>query len=378
MGGVETHCEQLSPLLKRMRPQDSFVIIGRRRYLPDRQSQYMGLKVVALAHAKGRRLEAITNAFFGILYAKFVVKADLVHVQGIGPAIALPLAKLLGLKIIVTHHTKNYEQAKWGWVARAFLRLGELFALWLSDYVITVSNVLRSDLNGRFPGKSHKINFIPNGANHLQSAGTPGACAATLDRFELKQRAYIIAVGRLVPEKGFHDLIDAFRMAAVRDHKLVIVGDADHADEYSRRLRARAAKNVVFTGFLRGEAVQILLRNASLFVLPSSCEGMPIAALEAIIGGCPVLLSDIEPNRALGLASRNYFPVGSVNSLRDKLEGDHASYCVDRSAFLAIYNWESVCARTNGLYSAVERNLRSRHTAGGSQRSWLGAFGPRS
>lgn len=378
MGGVETHCEQLFPLLKRMRSNDSFVIIGRRRYLPHRQSQYMGLKVIALAHAKGRRLEAITNAFCGVLYAKFVVNADLLHVQGIGPAITLPFAKLLGMRVIVTHHLKNYEQPKWGRVARVLLRLGELFTLWLSDYVITVSNVLESDLNRRFPTKSYKINFIPNGANHLEETSGSDASHSIVERLELKERGYVIAVGRLVPEKGFHDLIDAFCMAALPDHKLVIVGDADHQDEYSRRLRARTSKDVVFTGFLRREAIHALLRNASLFVLPSSCEGMPIAALEAIVAGCPVLLSDIAPNRALGLASENYFPVGSVSSLRDRIARDHAGYHVDPSAFLATHNWESVCARTNRLYSAIERDLAGRQRGTAGQRWWLRALGPRS
>jgi len=377
MGGVETHCEHLFPLLKRMRPNDSFVIIGRRRYLPHRKSNYMGLKVVALAHAKARSLETITNAFYGVLYAGMVVKADLIHVQSIGPAIALPLAKLFRMKIIVTHHTKNYEQEKWGRLARAFLRLGEMFSIWFGDYVITVSNILESDLNRRFPEKSYKVKFIPNGANHVEAENDAGACETTMRRFGLNEGRYIIAVGRLAPEKGFHHLVEAFRIAGMPDQKLVIVGDADHQDDYSRRLRAAASKDVVFTGFLRREAIQALLRNASLFVLPSSCEGMPIAALEAIMAGCPVLLSDIAPNRALGLAAENYFPVGSVSSLRDKIGRDSAGYRVDPSAFRATHNWEAVCARTNRLYSAIELDLAERQRRMAGQRWWLRALGSR-
>ena len=51
MGGVETHCEQLFPLLKLLRPNDSFTVIGRKKYLTDRNSEYMGLRIVSLPHA---------------------------------------------------------------------------------------------------------------------------------------------------------------------------------------------------------------------------------------------------------------------------------------------------------------------------------------
>ena len=43
MGGVETHCENLYPLLKKLRQNDSFTIIGRKAYLPDQVAEYQGI-----------------------------------------------------------------------------------------------------------------------------------------------------------------------------------------------------------------------------------------------------------------------------------------------------------------------------------------------
>jgi glycosyltransferase involved in cell wall biosynthesis len=358
MGGVETHCEQLFPLLQRMRPGDSFVIIGRRRYLPNRLTEYLGVRVVALAHASDRRLETVTNAVLGIFYARFVAHADVLHIQGIGAAIVIPLAKLFGMKIIVTYHSKNYEHGKWGSLARALLRLGELFALRLGDCIISVSKTLGEELSERFPGMAHKIYFIPNGANHLTAQPETPESDALLKNYELKEQSYIISVGRLVPEKGLHDLIDAFNAAQLPNCKLVLVGNADYQDDYSRRLRGCAGERIIFTGFLRRDSISILLRSASLFVLPSYNEGMPIAALEAVMAGCPVLLSDILPNQALGLPSRNYFACGSVNALCGKLKADHDGYRVDSSMILENYNWNTTCAQTNKLYSSLEETLR--------------------
>ncbi len=367
MGGVETHCEQLFPRLKSIRPGDSFVVIGRRRYLAGRRVKLFGLEIVALPHAADRRLETITNALCGVFYARFVAHADLLHVQGIGASIAIPIAKLLGMRVIVTYHSKNYEHAKWNWMARALLRSGELFALHLSDHVVSVSAAIEKELIRRFPNAAHKIHFIPNGADHFCPGSELEGIDEHLVRYGLTKGRYVIGVGRLVPEKGFHDLVDAFNAVRHPEYKLVLVGDADHDDGYSRRLRACANDRVIFTGFLPRGCVHALLRDASLFVLPSYNEGMPIAALEAVVAGCPILLSDIEPNRALGFLPDSYFAVGSVASLRDKLSSNHAGCRIDPSSILDCYSWKRASAQMSELYSSMEAELRAGHERRGRQ-----------
>jgi len=116
-------------------------------------------------------------------------------------------------------------------------------------------------------------------------------------------------VGRLVPEKGFHDLIDAFNKLqafnfqkkiqntkhSIEGLKLVIVGDADHPDNYSMNVKKMADENsnVILTGILTGEKLQELYSHAGLFVLASYYEGLPIVLLEAMSYGLPCIVSDI-------------------------------------------------------------------------------------
>jgi glycosyltransferase involved in cell wall biosynthesis len=304
----------------------------------------------------------------GVFYARFVAHADLLHIQGIGAAMIIPIAKLFRMKVIVTYHSKNYEHAKWNWIARAFLRSGELFAVYFSDHIVCVSKAVESELINRFPMMSRKVRHIPNGADHFCSTPASDTPDDQRRKYGLEKGRYIMSVGRLVPEKGFHDLLEAFDAADLRDYKLVLVGEADHQDEYSRRLRARANERVVFTGFLPQGCIHALLRDASLFVLPSYHEGMPIAALEAVMAGCPVLLSNIEPNRALGFAPQNYFAVGSVGSLCDKLAGDHSAYRIDRASVLETYNWKRVSAEMNKLYSSIDEKLRARQGPAGERK----------
>jgi glycosyltransferase involved in cell wall biosynthesis len=354
MGGVETHCAQLFPLLAKIRPNDSFTIIGRRAYLSSVISQYEGLWIVSLAHAGGKNLETITNTLYGVLYARFVLHADLVHLQGIGPGLLAPFAKALGMKVVVTYHSKNYQHRKWGRFARLMLRVGELSALTFADRVIAVSRSLATDLRRRFPRAAAKVHFIPNGANHIiKGAAAIVAREECLAKYGLTEGKYIIAVGRLVPEKGFHDLIAAFK-GSVNGYKLVIVGDADHRDTYSESLRRESTEAVIFTGFVGHDTLRSLLESASLFVLPSYNEGLPIAALEAAVLRVPILLSDIEPNRDLGLEARNYFKVGNVDDLKNKLAEDHCRYRVDPERLLQQYDWDAIGAETAKLYSTLQ------------------------
>ncbi|HEY3148897.1 MAG TPA: glycosyltransferase, partial [Dongiaceae bacterium] len=96
-----------------------------------------------------------------------------------------------------------------------------------------------------------------------------------------------------------------------------------------------------------------LYRNASLFVLPSSHEGLPIAALEAAGMGAPLLLSDIQANRDIDLPAQCYFPVGDVEALRRKLLQPHDTYRIDQRSIADRFDWALVARQTDDLYAAV-------------------------
>src|SRR5258708_8010413 len=96
-----------------------------------------------------------------------MLRSDLVPLHGIGPSLLAPVAKAIGMKVIVTYHSKNYEHDKWNCVAKLILRIGELLAVMFADRVIAVSRSLARDLKTRFRSAADKIHFIPNGANHI-------------------------------------------------------------------------------------------------------------------------------------------------------------------------------------------------------------------
>src|SRR3546814_12017358 len=115
---------------------------------------------------------------------------------------------------------------------------------------------------------------------------------AVIERLGLAPKGYILAVGRLVPEKGFDDLIDAFLASAQpAGRKLVIAGGADHETDFVRALRARASDRVILLGTQSRPVLQCLYENCSLFVIPVFHGGLQIGALEAAYCSHPGIAS---------------------------------------------------------------------------------------
>jgi glycosyltransferase involved in cell wall biosynthesis len=358
LGGVESHCEQLLPRLQALSPDYRISVVGRHQYLPAEQFEYKGVTVVPLPALRSKYFEAISNTALAVLYARFSGHARLLHIHNIGPALLGPVARLLGMKLVVTYHSRNYEHAKWNRVARAMLRLGERCAVAAAHKVIVISRSMTDDLKQRYPRAAGKFVFVPNGATEFPAPAGREEEQALLDRFGLEPGRYILAVGRLVPEKSFHTLIAAFKDSAALkelggDFKLVIAGKADHEDAYSRSLLAEAGDRICFTGFQGHRELGILYRNASLFVLPSTHEGLPIAALEAASLGVPVLLSDIQPNLDIDLPADCYFPVGDIEALRGKILQPHAAYRIDHEGIARRFDWSLVARETKDIYAAV-------------------------
>lgn len=355
-GGVETHAEHLCPRLARMGCEVTVVV--RAPYQPkDIGPEWQGVKFVSLWAPKSKGLEAIVHTFLGTLYAA-VTRPDILHIQAIGPAIMTLPARLLGLRVVVTHHGPDYDRQKWGHFARFVLQLGERWGMRCSNARIVISRVIADLVRAKH---AREAALIPNGV----VLGALPESVAALERFGLQRRRYVLLVSRLVPEKRHLDLIGAFGQARLPGWKLVIVGGADHPDEYQKSVIARAQETgTVMTGFQSGIALQELYAHAGLFVLPSSHEGMPIAMLEALSYGLPVIASGIPANVEVGLGEDHYFPLGDCVRLADRLRqhaargADEAS-CAARRTWVAERNdWQRVAARTLEVYGTVSSNVR--------------------
>jgi len=350
-GGVEKHCENLYPRLAELGCQ--VIVLGRQPYVGETVREYKKVVVGYLPCPRQKFLEAPVHTFLGVFAAK-KLKADIVHIHGVGPALFTFLARMKRMKVVMTHHGPDYERAKWNWFARLVLRLGEWVGCRSANEVICISGQIARDVQKKFGRQAH---VIPNGVEAAQSAQTD----EILRSQGLKQGKYILAVGRFVPEKGFDALIEAFERSPVAGWKLVIAGDADHEDEYSRKLKetARGNPDVVLTGFLSGVALKEIYTHAGLFVLASYYEGLPIALLEAMSYGLSCVVSDIPANREAGLAEERYFKPGDVRQMAEKIR----EFCAlplgktEKEAQVRLvaqrFDWDRIAEQTFRVYQTL-------------------------
>jgi len=352
-GGVEMHGEKLCPLLAEL-GCDVHVIV-RSPYQPKEFGDtWHQVRFHRLWAPRSKSLEAIVHSTLGVLYAGLINRPEILHIQAVGPALVTPLARLLGLKVVVTHHGPDYERQKWGRIGRLSLQLGERLGMLWSNARIVISQGIANAVRTKYGRES---TLIPNGAT------LPDRPEATdcIDSFGLERGKYVLLVSRLVPEKRHLDLIEAFNQAAVPGWKLALVGSSDHPDDYTRAVlgAAEATPNVVCTGFQTGAALAQLYTHAGVFVLPSSHEGLPIALLEALSYGLTAVASDIPANLEVDLPPENYFPLGDVETLAQRIvhfaaQPITAEEQVSRRDWVAQrYDWDDIAQKTASLYRQV-------------------------
>lgn len=353
-GGVEKHVEQLAPFLVRLGCQVD--IVSRSGYQPEVDvRQWPGIKFIGVWAPRSRSLEAFVHTFLGVCYAA-ISRPDILHIHAIGPSLMVPLAKLLGLRVVVTHHGPDYDRQKWGGFAKRMLELGERLGMRYSDARIVISDVIRKLVYSKYGVDS---TLIPNGVQLPPLL----ISSQVLNAFGLYSGQYILMVSRLVPEKRHLDLIRAFASSELKEWKLVLVGASDHPDDYVIQLKnmVQGLPNVVMTGYQSGNDLGELYSHAGFFVLPSSHEGLPIAMLEALSYGLPVIASDIPANLEVGLPSDNYFPLGDIESLSSKLK-EFATRGITyegrtwlREWVVKNYDWAEIASNTFSIYSEVAK-----------------------
>lgn len=357
-GGVEKHVEQLAVRMAR-EGHEVFVYV-RSHYTAPGLKEYCGVKLIHVPSIHTKSLDAITHTLFATLHALFR-RYDIIHYQSIGPSTLSFIPKLLKrkTKVLATFHCFDYEHKKWGWFARTYLRFGEYMACAVPEKTIAVSEGLRDHAVRNYDCDAV---VIPNGAESVSEVGND-----QLEAFGLKEKKYILSVGRLVKHKGVHYLIKAFEQLEdtnrlSNNFKLVIVGKNAETPEYERYLKvmSQGRENIVFTGEQTGETLKQLFANAYAFVQPSESEGMSIALLEAMGHGLPCVVSDIDANmEALGESGLTFMSK-NVEDLKQKLayllnrpaEAERLGHYA-RARVEEKYSWNAIARQTLDVYREV-------------------------
>ena len=346
-GGIETHCMELYSRIARN--EDVTITVYRRTpYLNDtnKNAGYKNIRFVDIPVPKSKNFETLLHSFLATVHALFQ-GFDIVHYHNTGPGFFMPLLKITRAKLFFTYHNVSYSQKKWSRFAKWFLSTSEKVSMNSADYVIFISEVIKSEMLSRYRIKNYCV--IANGVN----IPVKSVKSDFIDSLGLQKKKYVLAIGRFLEEKGFDYLIQAFVKTGLKDYKLVIAGDTDYPTEYSDRLKALAGENgVILTGFIKGEQLNQIFTWAGLYVMSSFEEGLPIALLEAMSYDIDALASDIPANLQVGLNSDDYFKVGDVDELKEKIinkirlgKGNDFGEILKQR-----YNWDTIAQETYNVY----------------------------
>lgn len=313
--------------------------------------EYKGVRLKSVLTIDKKGLAALTSSAVAALKAAFG-KYDAVHFHAEGPCAMLWLPKLFGKRCVATVHGLDWQREKWkqGFGSK-YIKFGEKVAVKYADEIIVLSKRVQDYFQDTY---GRKTVFIPNGVDR------PEGCPADLitQQFGLTKDSYILYLGRLVPEKGEHYLIEAFKSTQT-DKKLVIAGGSSDTDDYAARLHqmAEGDDRIIFTGFVQGRLLEELYSNAYVYVLPSDLEGMPLSLLEAMSYGNCCLVSDIAECTEVVEDKAAIFAKSNVPDLREKLQNlcDDAAlvarYKQDAADFICNkYSWEQITEKTLVLY----------------------------
>lgn len=347
--GVEKYVEEVGSCLAQRGAH--VAVYCHAKYVPQR-GHYRGMELRFVPTINTKHLETVVHTLLATLHA-LLQGEEIFHYQAIGPATLAWLPRLLGRKVVVTVQGLDWDRAKWGPVARCYLKFGEWATCHSPHATIVVSQTLAQHYAQQH-GK--KTVHIPNGFE--PPVRQP---ARLIKELGLHKDGYVLFVGRLSPEKGCHTLVQAFAQVQT-DKRLVLAGRANYDDHYQDRLRAKAAglDNVLFTGFVRGAMLQELYSNAYLVVLPSEIEGLSISLLEALSYGNCLLVSNVPENlEAVGGAGHSFQTGDStdlarhIQELVDQPEQVESARARVRARAANSMNWEAVAQETHKLLLSI-------------------------
>ena len=311
---------------------------------------YRGVRVIPVTTIDAKGMAALSSSFFATLKA-IAAKPDVIHYHAEGPCVMLRLAHWAGIRTVATIHGLDWQRAKWGKFASTYLKFGERTAARCADEVIVLSRNMQEYFKNTYGRDTW---FIPNGIERKQ----PVAAQKITNKYGLHKDDYMLFLGRIVPEKGVHYLIEAFRKLDT-DKKLVIAGGASDSTEYYEQIKQMAAQDprIILTGFVQGRMLQELYSNAYIYVLPSDLEGMPMSLLEAMSYGNCCLTSDIAECAEVVGDKAASFAHGSADALYEALQDlvqhpQKVQEYKDQAAdfITGKFSWDSVVDQTLALY----------------------------
>ena len=280
----------------------------------------------------------------------------------------LPLVKAPTGRTLMTVHDIRGMRPESGVLERAAYRVFFERSLRAADHVVTVSEAMRREILGFFPGIP--ISVVYNGLDaHGFDAVSEIEQQVVRRKYDLPEE-FILAIGHLERRKNYLSLVDA--MAKLRNRgrscSLLIIGnDSGERRAIEERVVSENLSGCVkFLSGLSDFEVRCVYKLCSLLVFPSSYEGFGIPILEAMAAGRPMVLSDIPVFREITEGQGVYFPHDDCEAMASAIELvlssglERARLIEYGNERVQAFSFQSLAAQVEGLYRTLTPQSLSR------------------
>jgi len=290
-GGLETCAEQVTRIWADQ--GHPVLVYCRRQRYPVKTERIGGVRLKYTRSIQSKCFGTLSHTLVSVLdLLMFERKVRVVHLYNTGNGIFAPLLKLFGKRLIISGDGLEWKREKWGSLAKLVHKIGERMAMMFADRVVVDNEVVRKYYANQY---GYDPALISYGAKPIRCESS--RAGEILARYGLEAKKYFLFVGRLVPEKGVHELVQAYKRLNT-EYPLVIIGDDANNTPYRNELLRHQSDRIRFLGFLYGEDYEQLLINALLYVSASRLEGTSPSLLAAMGARVCSLVNGIEENHA--------------------------------------------------------------------------------
>jgi glycosyltransferase involved in cell wall biosynthesis len=358
-GGIETYTREVG---RRLVERGHEVTVYSTGGTADSPKILQGMKVVWIPTTRPYWTEKFSGALLATCKMLMMRSPDVIHLHSVAAGSMAALLRLRSAPCVIQMHGIEWSRSRWGAVARSALRAMERCSIACGDVLTAVSKTQCDYFASNYGAHCE---YIPTAADIKEHASPK----LILD-LGLRSREYVLFAARLVPEKGAHYLLRAFRRLNT-NCSLVIAGEWPNSTTYRRELLQLAGDDprIQFLGSVRGRLLEELFSSARMFVLPSEVEGLSISLIEAMSYGLPCVVSDIPENREVigesGMLFRSRDSGHLEQVLAEGLKDWGLPFRVGPEARRragSLFSWERVSDRLEELYYRVSEQKVARRS----------------
>jgi len=343
-GGFETLVENI--IQETSSTEIQYIVFCSSKDFKTKISRYKGAKLKYIP-LKANGIQSIPYDILSM--CKAIRGYDILLVLGTSGCIFLPFFRIFNRKkLIVNIDGLEHRRAKWGNVAKHFLRISEKFAVKFADTIIVDNKGIENYVSQNY---KKRTSLIAYGGDHVLTEVSDIRQQEVLNLYNLTSGGYSLTICRIEPENNCHMTLEAF---AKSNNRLVFIGNWNR-NNYGRSLKDQYNhySNITFIESLYEiEPLYVLRKHCQFYVHGHSAGGTNPSLVEAMFFGCPILAFNCVYNKETTNHSALYY--NDTQELEQLLSVDNESAKESGKKMLVIaserYKWSHVVRQYEGLY----------------------------